>query len=358
MGHPVKSTPSEADLPEYRRSLATVIEHVGADNFYQSIMQYLTTQTPVDIEWIVHYSPFYIPKLIYSRKLSHAKPGIDLDVVNKLYYDGYYRLDPWYRYWRNDGRRGVLTPDSLGTVGESKEDFYSALKPFLGDMDVITMFFPCLGRSAMTLFLERENKFSKDEIEFTKNIYPDICALQQLHEQIMLGTIHSSHTGYDNSNIYMVIEKNGRSLYASNGWKNIASEDAEFTKTAATLAGGAIPNSVNTEYGLLHLERISHSFLYGKEAKLLFLERGTEAKSAIGINNALNHFYTDELTPRERQIVRLIILGYSNENIARELKIGVGTIRNHRKRLYHKLDITAERELFSKFLEFLDEHFL
>ena len=153
--HPVKSTPSEADLSECHRSLATVIEHVGTDSFYQIIMHYLTTQTPVDIEWIVHYSPFYIPKLIYSRKLSHAKPEIDLDVVNKLYYDGYYRLDPWYRYWRNDGRRGVLTPDSLGTVGESKEDFYSALKPFLGDMDVITMFFPCLGRSAMTLFLER-----------------------------------------------------------------------------------------------------------------------------------------------------------------------------------------------------------
>ncbi len=356
--HLVESTPQVAKLPKSDGSLATVIERVGTDHFHESVMQYLTSQVPVDIEWIVRYSPFSIPKLIYSRKLEHVKPEIDLNIVNKLYYDGYYRLDPWYHYWRNDGRGGVLTPNTLGPIGESKEDFYSALKPFLGDMDVITMFFPSLGRSAVTIFLEREDTFSNNEIDYIRNTFSELSALQNLHEQIMLGTIRSTHVGHDNTNIYMLVEKSGKCLYVSKGWKNIANDDAEFTKIATAFASGPTPKSINTKYGVLHLERISHSFLSDRESRLLILERGLKAKSAIGINNALNKFHTDELTPRERQIFRLIILGYSNENIAKELEIGVGTIRNHRKRLYHKLDITAERELFSKFLTFLDEHFL
>lgn len=355
---PVQSTPPVARLLTSERTLATVIERVGTDQFHENVMLFLTSQVPVDIEWIVHYSPLSIPKLIHSRKLEHAKHHIDLNMVNKLYYDGYYRLDPWYRYWRNDGRVGVLTPNTLGPIGESKEDFYSVLKPFLGDMDVIAIFFPCLGRSAITVFLEREETFSVKEIDYIKDTFPELLALQNLHEQIMLGTIRSTHIGHDNANIYMLIEKSSRCLYESKGWKNIANKDTEFTKIATALAKGPTPRSINTKYGVLHFERIPYSFLSDKEARLLILERSPNAKSAIGINNALNNFHTDELTPRERQIIRLIILGYSSEKIAKELGIGVGTIRNHRKRLYHKLDIAAERELFSKFLTFLDEHFL
>ena len=64
-------------------------------------------------------------------------------------------------------------------------------------------------------------------------------------------------------------------------------------------------------------------------------------------------FLPDELTPREREIVRNILAGYSSEAIAKALDIGRGTVKNHRVRLYYKLDITTERELFSLFLDYL-----
>ena len=56
------------------------------------------------------------------------------------------------------------------------------------------------------------------------------------------------------------------------------------------------------------------------------------------------------LTDRETDIVRLILVGYPNSHISRSLGIGLGTVKNHRHRLYNKLDITTERELFSMFL--------
>lgn len=58
-----------------------------------------------------------------------------------------------------------------------------------------------------------------------------------------------------------------------------------------------------------------------------------------------------ELTARERELVELILAGHPTKTIAATLGITVGTVKNHRRRIYTKLDITAERELFLEFLQ-------
>jgi|GEM_PF-5088744 len=57
------------------------------------------------------------------------------------------------------------------------------------------------------------------------------------------------------------------------------------------------------------------------------------------------------LTPRETEITALTLRGYPNATIARALSISLGAVKNHKLRLYRKLDITTERELFSQFFE-------
>ncbi len=56
------------------------------------------------------------------------------------------------------------------------------------------------------------------------------------------------------------------------------------------------------------------------------------------------------LTRREKEIVALILAGHPSLRIAQKLGISRGTVKNHRRRLYRKLDITSERELFVTFL--------
>ena len=53
-----------------------------------------------------------------------------------------------------------------------------------------------------------------------------------------------------------------------------------------------------------------------------------------------------QLTPREKEIVALILQGYPTITIAERLGLSRGTVKNHRRRIYYKLDITSERELF------------
>ncbi len=56
------------------------------------------------------------------------------------------------------------------------------------------------------------------------------------------------------------------------------------------------------------------------------------------------------LTRRERDIIALILSGQPNLRIAAKLGISRGTVKNHRRRIYRKFDITSERELFVIFL--------
>jgi DNA-binding CsgD family transcriptional regulator len=59
------------------------------------------------------------------------------------------------------------------------------------------------------------------------------------------------------------------------------------------------------------------------------------------------------LSSRERELVTLIITGHPTAGIAARMKITVGTVKNHRRRIYEKLDITTERELFLQYLDHL-----
>ena len=56
-----------------------------------------------------------------------------------------------------------------------------------------------------------------------------------------------------------------------------------------------------------------------------------------------------ELSQRERELVQLVLAGHPTATIAERLGITVGTVKNHRRRIYEKLDITTERELFLQF---------
>lgn len=58
-----------------------------------------------------------------------------------------------------------------------------------------------------------------------------------------------------------------------------------------------------------------------------------------------------ELSVRERELVQLVLAGHPTATIATRLGIAVGTVKNHRRRIYEKLDITTERELFLQFFD-------
>jgi DNA-binding CsgD family transcriptional regulator len=71
------------------------------------------------------------------------------------------------------------------------------------------------------------------------------------------------------------------------------------------------------------------------------------------LNRTLLGFAAAILTERESEIVGLLLKGHSAKSVARALRISPGTVRNHMKKIYAKLDISSQTELFARFLEAL-----
>lgn len=69
------------------------------------------------------------------------------------------------------------------------------------------------------------------------------------------------------------------------------------------------------------------------------------------VQEALTRHGMPLLTPRETEVVGLVLQGHSSESIANILGISAGTVRIHRKNIYAKMRISSQRELFSIFMQ-------
>jgi DNA-binding NarL/FixJ family response regulator len=53
----------------------------------------------------------------------------------------------------------------------------------------------------------------------------------------------------------------------------------------------------------------------------------------------------DQLTPREREVLRLIARGYAYKEVARELSISVKTVESHVSAVLRKLQLSSRHQL-------------
>ncbi|WP_280109628.1 response regulator transcription factor [Anoxybacillus flavithermus] len=61
----------------------------------------------------------------------------------------------------------------------------------------------------------------------------------------------------------------------------------------------------------------------------------------------------EQLSERERQVFFLLLKGYSNKEIAKELILSEHTIKNHINNLFQKLDVKRRSQLIAKFKHLL-----
>jgi DNA-binding CsgD family transcriptional regulator len=74
------------------------------------------------------------------------------------------------------------------------------------------------------------------------------------------------------------------------------------------------------------------------------------------VQSAFEHFGSDLLTERERQVAHMVLRGHSVKSTASQMNISPETVRMHRKNLYLKLEVGSQSELFALFIEWLRRH--
>jgi DNA-binding CsgD family transcriptional regulator len=109
--------------------------------------------------------------------------------------------------------------------------------------------------------------------------------------------------------------------------------------------GDADVGSMETMQPLLYALACKHwSLVRQKSAPQAALELGRLVQEAAA------NFGRMVLTPRERDVVTLILRGYSTKSISQALGISPGTVKVHRENIYGKLGVSSQAELFNLFI--------
>ncbi|HZX30173.1 MAG TPA: response regulator transcription factor [Rhodocyclaceae bacterium] len=87
---------------------------------------------------------------------------------------------------------------------------------------------------------------------------------------------------------------------------------------------------------------------FNNEDLLVRIRRALELDSQLAArrqrDTALTH-RAEQLTPREREVMRLVVAGKLNKQIADELDISMKTVEAHRARVMEKMDVRTLAEL-------------
>ena len=126
--------------------------------------------------------------------------------------------------------------------------------------------------------------------------------------------------------------------------------------------GRYAPNPVFQEADIEEVNAVSDTIigLFKKHMEMSQLKHTQQAQPLSSlvldrVNALLDNFEPELLTKREQQIAKLVIMGHSSQSAADILCISPGTERVHRAKLYAKMNLRSNSELFSYFLEKLTQ---
>ncbi len=102
---------------------------------------------------------------------------------------------------------------------------------------------------------------------------------------------------------------------------------------------------------ILQRTRVSPAHAFAPQGWLFIVEKAPSASADY--DQIIISRLSPALTPREIDIVKLILEGHPTATIAQRLNLQRGTVKNHRLHIYEKLDITSERELFITYIQAL-----
>ncbi|WP_353339516.1 helix-turn-helix transcriptional regulator [Pelagimonas sp. KU-00592-HH] len=249
---------------------------IGKSTFLSSLDEALGTLVAHDMRWTIVYSAVSAPQVMAHSLPVDNSVGVDDGLIRRTYDAGYFRFDPFYRYWREQRQGGVLRLSDIARPNKEDATYMFGFVPLTGFEDDVALMCPVDEDHALALTVESVAGFSDYDMERLEAFYALMAAMIESH------------------------------------WR-LSGQDAELSA------------------------------------------REVAAQPPLNFSEAVKSFLPGLLTPREREITFLSLAGFNNEAIAKKMDVSTGTIKNHKKRLYAKVDVTSERELFSLFLGFLAE---
>lgn len=334
--------------PALAEQVGGLAQAAGRADFAELLLGFLGSLVANDMTTMTRYSRFSKPDyLVHSEGYPEAMAG--------RYLADYYRFDPFYRYWRATERPGVVWLGSLATKQLSRGRYVREFLAQSGISDEVGVFLPPLGRASVALFLERKTgRFGVRERRLLEDLFPVLAGLYKAHVSALFGgTPDGEATGLalPGRHPVLVTDAAGRRVFANAAWQALEAEDRrDLDQALARLSESSGEQATLPNGRLLHGAALDQSFRLAPGGQIWLLEQAAQPPEETR-TPTVPPLFEAALTPREQQIVALVLDGHPSIAIAGKLGLSRGTVKNHRRRIYHKLDITTERELFLLHIE-------
>jgi DNA-binding CsgD family transcriptional regulator len=322
--------------------------HISRPDFHTRLLDAVGELVEHDIRSMMRYSRFSAPDFLANNSYS--------DDFVAHYETEFYRYDPYYRYWKESERPGVIPLRRVLSGKASRNRYVNVALVEAGITDEVSIFLPPVGGSSLALFYDlRKGRFRETEIARLDHAYPLIAALHQAHVNcLMAGSVDLEAEGVAAlpwARPVRILDKARQEVFQNLAWQKLAKRDGK----ALTAAISRLPKSASGQAPLapgmiLHRAPLPAAFGLAPGGMIDTVEDVAMAPATPG-QPGLPAALAARLTPREQEIVELILQGHPTKSIADRLHLSRGTIKNYRQRLYDKLDITTEREIFLAFID-------
>jgi DNA-binding CsgD family transcriptional regulator len=331
--------------------IGKVARRVGVTDFYPHLFDLFGSVVPHDFAWIVRYSRSGPPTVLWTQ-------GVGKHLIDIYLRHSYYSSDPFFCDWSSNETSGVvLLKDAFASAGTS--DLYRIVfQRKARYSDEMGMLLPEHGQSCVAFFVEKaRGKFSARDETSARDIFPVVEGLHRAH----VGTLFSGlgrSTSAEMRQLFrspkLIVDCSGAPIHSSRSWRRLERGDPELRKARERIDQGEetiVPIGGNR---FLEVERLSESFQLAPAGRMYSVtERTGQVYSEQATVRARRDL--ELLSPRERQVVALLVQGSALGEIAQRMKISKGTIKNYRLSLYRKLGISSERNLISRFWPLVNE---
>jgi DNA-binding CsgD family transcriptional regulator len=271
------------------------------------------------------------------------------DDVRELYEGGFGRWCPFYRYWHDEAQPGVRAMAELRRTGVDYGDYFSVFYPKTGMVDEVGVLLPITDDAAIGVFLERSTPFRENEIDTLRITWQPFYELHRAHVRLLAERTMRRHAPEDSTIPVAIFDRHGREVSGNESWRVLVQPHRRWMPAIReALASDARATPLDAGAALI-VSELPPRFVLAPGGRLCAILPDTPSVDG----SDLGGFLIGRLTPRERDIVRLVLEGHPVAAIAARLQLSENTIKSHRKRLFAKLDITTERELFVMFVEHL-----
>ncbi|KPQ06102.1 MAG: Response regulator containing a CheY-like receiver domain and an HTH DNA-binding domain [Rhodobacteraceae bacterium HLUCCA12] len=327
-------------------ALAKVVDALGTSSFYREISAFTARALDCQKRIVMRYSAFDTPVFLYNNAMS--------DDAVEFYLRGLFRIDPLRKLSRENRQPQVVNLRSMTSQPRVEPDYLEQIFKIAFIYDELAFLLPTVGGLTIAICCERvRGMFTDEDKDHANSLLPLIVSLHQRHLQSFFSNRRTTPQADkdDFTGAILILDAKGEPVFSSDAWRDSALTDAETARHALQERSEGAPYLDLGKDALVHWEDLDENSPLAPGGVILSAERKSGESIGISGEQAIQKFCEKyAITPREAEIFRLALLGFPNSRIASQLDISVGTVKNHRWRLYTKLDITTERELFHLFL--------